>query len=730
MQAVPTLQFRSVRTRIAALSGVCLLATGMSLTGWNLYTAFRTAGVVETRTEALLDQGAVDYLGSVAAVQANRIRLEFRTALDAARALSSTFAVLAAPDSGLEPELRRSQMNRVLASVLSNEPNLNGTYTAWEPDALDGADAFYRGQQRTGTDDTGRFVPYWNRDATGRIGLQPLVEYESRDLHPNGVMKGGWYLGPREHGRESVLDPLPYVVQGRNLLLATLSVPIKREGRFLGVAGADFNLAFVQKLATDVAAQLYGGRAAVTIVSNMGLVVASSNHPAQIGQTFAPLSPDWQADLRTVQEGRAVAALDRSTDSLRAFSPIILGNTGKPWSVLVEVPRTVALAAATQLGTELAARNRTDALLQLAAGIAVAAFGIGAMVLAAGGIVRPVRDCVAFAEGIAGGHLDQRLAVAGRDEIASLAAALTRMQTDLVEARIQRERDQEATEAARRAAMLSAAEEIEASVQRTAQGVLQIAQRVGESAQAMAEATGRTAGQSEAAGQAADRASGNVQTVAAAAEELACSVAEVGRQMDRSTEIAAEAVRLAQEADRQVIGTTASSERIGGVVQLIQDIAGQTNLLALNATIEAARAGEAGKGFAVVASEVKNLAAQTAKATEEIAAQVTDMQRATQDTATMIRRVAEVIGQMDQVATAIAAAIEQQGATTQEIARSVQNAAGDTRSVTANIGEVNGAVLGVGRSAGELREVADQLSRDATALGGVIDTVLRRLRAA
>ena len=168
MQAVPTLQFRSVRTRIAALSGVCLLATGMSLTGWNLYTAFRTAEVVETRTEALLDQGAIDYLGSVAAVQANRIRLEFRTALDAARALSSTFTVLAAPDSGLEPELRRSQMNRVLASVLSNEPNLNGTYTAWEPDALDGADAFYRGQQRTGTDDTGRFVPYWNRDATGR----------------------------------------------------------------------------------------------------------------------------------------------------------------------------------------------------------------------------------------------------------------------------------------------------------------------------------------------------------------------------------------------------------------------------------------------------------------------------------------------------------------------------------------------------------------------------------
>ncbi|WP_245624338.1 methyl-accepting chemotaxis protein [Belnapia moabensis] len=724
------LQFRSVRTRIAALSGACLLGTGVVLTGWNIFTAFRTAEVVESRTEALLDQGALDYLGSVAAVQANRIRLEFRTALDAARALSSTFAVLAAADSGLEPELRRSQMNRILAAVLANEPNLNGTYTAWEPDALDGADAFYRGQRRTGTDDTGRFIPYWNRDATGRIGLQSLVEYESRDLHPNGVMKGAWYLGPREHGRESVLDPLPYVVQGRNLLLATLSVPIKRDGRFLGVAGADINLDFVQQRATEVAAQLYDGRAAVTIISNMGLVVASSNNPQQVGQSFAPLSPDWQADLRTVQEGRAATALDRQTDSLRAFSPIIQGNTDKPWSVLVEVPRSVALTAAAQLGAELTARNRADALLQLVAGLTVAALGIGVMVLAAGGIVRPVRACVAFAEGIAGGRLDQRLAVEGQDEIASLATALTRMQSDLVEARAQRERDQEATEAARRTAMLAAAEEIEASVQRTADGVLHSARRMGESAQAMAEATDRTAGQAVDVGQAADRASANVQTVAAAAEELAASVSEVGRQMNRSTEIAAEAVRLAEQADRQVVGATASSERIGGVVQLIQDIAGQTNLLALNATIEAARAGEAGKGFAVVASEVKNLAAQTAKATEEIAAQVTDMQRSTQDTAAMIRRVAEVIGQMDQVATAIAAAVEEQAATTQEIARSVQNAAGDTRSVTSNIDEVNGAILGVGRSAGELRGIADQLSGDATALGGVIDTVLRRLRAA
>ena len=184
--------------------------------------------------------------------------LEFRTALAAARDEATTFAVLASPTGGLPAEARRTEINKILEAILKREPRLNGTYTAWEPDALDGQDASFRDRRETGTDQTGRYIPYWNRDQSGHIAMQPLVEYDSRALHPNGVMKGGWYIGPMENGRESVLDPLPYIVQGRNIYLATLSVPIVIDGKFRGVAGADFNLDFVQNLATEAQGRLFG----------------------------------------------------------------------------------------------------------------------------------------------------------------------------------------------------------------------------------------------------------------------------------------------------------------------------------------------------------------------------------------------------------------------------------------------------------------------------------------
>jgi len=239
-----------------------------------------------------------------------------------------------------------------------------------------------------------------------------------------------------------------------------------------------------------------------------------------------------------------------------------------------------------------------------------------------------------------------------------------------------------------------------------------------------------TSEQAESVSTASGHASGNVHAVAAASEELSASVREIGTQVVRSAQIAGEAVAAAERANQQVLGTTTTADRIGGVVQLIQNIAAQTNLLALNATIEAARAGDAGKGFAIVASEVKNLATQTAKATEEIASQVGGMQRVTQETANMIRGISAVIGQMNEITTTISAAVEEQGATTAEIARNVQEAALGTQTVTASIGAVSQAAAGVGRDAGDVLTVSGQLSREAGQLGTVIDAIVQRLRAA
>jgi methyl-accepting chemotaxis protein len=274
------------------------------------------------------------------------------------------------------------------------------------------------------------------------------------------------------------------------------------------------------------------------------------------------------------------------------------------------------------------------------------------------------------------------------------------------------------------------ADDFEASVGKVARSVAAAAEGMKATAEALSEVASDTGKRAVAVAAATEQASTNVQTVAASAEELAASVQEISRQVAESAAIASRAASEAEATDGTVKGLAEAAARIGDVVRLISDIAGQTNLLALNATIEAARAGEAGKGFAVVASEVKNLASQTAKATEEIAAQIAAMQGATAAAVGAIRSIGETIGRMNTIAVSIAAAVEQQGAATAEIARSVQQAAVGTAEVSANIGGVTQAVDHAGGQAAQVLEAAHALSGEAATLQGEVARFLAAIRAA
>ncbi len=236
------------------------------------------------------------------------------------------------------------------------------------------------------------------------------------------------------------------------------------------------------------------------------------------------------------------------------------------------------------------------------------------------------------------------------------------------------------------------------------------------SAASMQAAAEETNVQSSAVAAASEQASANVQTVAAATEELAGSIKEIGRQVTQSSEVTAKAVEEANKAKDLIRGLDEAAQQIGKVVALITDIAEQTNLLALNATIEAARAGEAGKGFAVVASEVKNLANQTAKATEEISSQIAGVQGATKSSVTAIESIFGTIGQINQISTTIAAAIEEQTAATAEISRNVEQAAVGTKEVSTNI-------VGVTQAAGETGQVSLQVLEAAKSLNAQSDSL-------
>ncbi len=397
-------------------------------------------------------------------------------------------------------------------------------------------------------------------------------------------------------------------------------------------------------------------------------------------------------------------------------------------TVVAKSEDTAARAAAT---TDAAIARGRVLLISVAVASLVVALVIGAFYIGRTVVRRlsVLRDSMAE---IAGGNFDAAIPAGGRDEIAEMASALVVFRDNgraakLAEQEAAAERQRMAEQ--RRADLLSLAEGFETSVRSVVQTVTGAANKMQTAAAGMAETARQASDRVAAVAAGSSEASSNVQTVATAAEELSISTAEIGRQVSESAEVAARAVAEARRTDEKVQGLAEAARRIGDVVSLINDIASQTNLLALNATIEAARAGDAGKGFAVVASEVKALATQTAKATEDIAAQVGEIQGATRDAVGAIAIIAKTIGRISEIATTVASAVEEQSATAREIARNVQQAAKGTHDVSANIAGVTQAASATGGAAEVVLGSAAALAGEARKLSDEVDRFLGGVRA-
>jgi methyl-accepting chemotaxis protein len=350
------------------------------------------------------------------------------------------------------------------------------------------------------------------------------------------------------------------------------------------------------------------------------------------------------------------------------------------------------------------------------------------------GVIRPIVTMTDVMQRLAGGKLESEIPSRGRrDEVGAMAAAVQIFKENAL--RVQ------AMEAAEAVSAKHAEQERKATMQRVADGferaIGQIIRTVSSASSDIEAAAGSlaktaetTQGLSATVAAASEQSSSNVQSAAAASEEMASSVDEISRQVQQSRGIAQAAVAQAERTNVRIAELSQSANRIGEVIKMITAVAEQTNLLALNATIEAARAGEAGRGFAVVASEVKALSAQTAKATEEIAAQVTQMQSATEHSVTAIKEIGGTIAQISEISTAIAAAIEEQGAATQEIARNVQQAAQGATQVTGNIADVNRGAAETGSAAERVHGLAVSLLSESNHLNTEVESFLHTVRAA
>ncbi|KAA0596667.1 methyl-accepting chemotaxis protein [Azospirillum lipoferum] len=607
----------------------------------------------------------------------------------------------------------RDKVSAWLKSLLIADPKLLGVWVGMEPNALDGRDKDFVNAP-TG-DSTGRFIPYWNR-VGDKINYQPLSHYESSG--PDGF----YYTEAKRTKREVIVEPYSYLVAGKNVLMVSLVVPIMEDGKVIGVAGVDIAN---DEIWNELKSAKPFGTGSVFLISNGGAWAAYSN-PDHLGKPILETNARLKDAMPAIREGRTFAHFSVSaslkTEVKQLFKPVVIDGTGTPWSILVNLPINQVEVPKQELRTFIA----VGAVL-LTLGLLLALWLTSRMVVG-----QPLRRIVATIQALTAGRRDVEVADRDRaDEIGAINQALQLFKENagrVAEMEEQRRLDEQRAAEQRRQELARLADRFEGSVGDVVANVARQAEAIRTDSEGLSAIAEQTNAQAAAVASAADVASGNVQTVAAAAEELSHSIEEINQRIAASSRMANDAVGEVEKTNGTVAGLAEAAQKIGEVVNLIQSIAGQTNLLALNATIEAARAGEAGKGFAVVAQEVKNLASQTAKATEEIAAQIAEIQAVSGNAVGAIQAIGRTILGISETVTAVAAAAEEQGAATREISRNVQQAAAGTREVSTNIDGVTRAAGETGSMASQARAAADTLSHQSAQLRSEVQRFVATIR--
>ena len=635
----------SGRSGLSLNAKICVAATALvvaSLAVTATVIGFKSSATAEGATLDLARTSAREAAGALQ----SRVRANLSLVTALAGAMNSTKAA--------NLPLQRPQIDEMVKSVLLSSPDFVGTAVTFEPDALDGKDADFAGKAPI-YDATGRHMPYWTRKADGTLHVDPIVF----DPAPGA---NDWYDIPKKTSKVHFTEPYIYPIEGKDVLMASLVAPILVEGKFQGVASADFTLTQLGAILADI--KVMGG-GSLALLSNGGLY--ATNTDAALVNKKAEDVP--AAGLEAVKKGQAYEYTD-SSDVIHLLQPLVIHPDAAPWAVRMSFPRSVATAASRQL-----------TFYTLGAALVCAVATALILVTVVSRLMKPLRTLSRAMEEVSSGDADLRtkIAVHGNDELAAIGNGFNQFVAKI-------------------------------------HGVLA---QVRSSADNVANASAEIA-------QGNNDLSARTEHQASALEQTAASMEELNSTVKQNADNAREANQLAMSASTvavqggevvgQVVdtmkGINEASRKISDIISVIDGIAFQTNILALNAAVEAARAGEQGRGFAVVASEVRSLAGRSADAAKEIKSLINaSVERVEQGTALVdkagetmtevvssIRRVTDIMGE-------ISAASSEQSAGVAQVGEAVSSMDQATQQNAALVEEMAAAASSLKSQANELVEV-------------------------